>query len=102
MKECTLPPVKTRNMNAPQAPILPKRPTVNGKFFRVGEKKFYLKGLTYGPFRPGPDGRPFPNAQDVQRDFELIRRLGANFLRVYNVPPRWLLDLADQYGLKLL
>ena len=65
-------------MNAQQAPVSPARPTVSGKFFRLGEAKFYLKGLTYGPFRPDPDGQPFPNRPDTQRDFELIRRLGAN------------------------
>jgi glycosyltransferase involved in cell wall biosynthesis len=89
-------------MKAQQTPASPARPTVSGKFFRLGEAKFYLKGLTYGPFRPGPEGHPFPDRADAERDFELIRRLGANLLRVYNVPPRWLLDLAEQYGLKLL
>jgi hypothetical protein len=24
-----------------------------GKFFRAGEEKFYIKGVTYGPFAPG-------------------------------------------------
>jgi glycosyltransferase involved in cell wall biosynthesis len=89
-------------MTAQQPPISPARPTVSGKFFRLGQSKFYLKGLTYGPFRPNPEGQPFLTPDDTRRDFELIRRLGANFLRVYNVPPRWLLDLAEQFGLKLL
>jgi glycosyltransferase involved in cell wall biosynthesis len=78
------------------------RPAVRGKFFRLGEAKLYAKGVTYGPFRPGADGQPFLARPETERDFELARRLGANVLRVYHVPPRWLLDLAQQYGLKLL
>src|SRR5580658_6492369 len=78
------------------------RPTVSGKFFRLGEAKFYPKGVTYGPFRPSSDGQPFLARLETERDFDLARRLGANVLRVYHVPPRWLLDLAQQFGLKLL
>jgi glycosyltransferase involved in cell wall biosynthesis len=89
-------------MNAQQPPPSPPRPAVSGKFFRLGQAKFYVKGLTYGPFRPGPDGASFPTPADTQRDFTLIRTLGANVLRVYHVPPRWLLDLAQANGLKLL
>src|SRR5437899_3219292 len=28
------------------------RPTLRGKFLWVGEEKFYIRGVTYGPFRP--------------------------------------------------
>ncbi|MCX7887698.1 MAG: glycosyltransferase, partial [Verrucomicrobiae bacterium] len=78
------------------------RVRVDGKFFRVGGKKFFPKGVTYGPFPPGPDGVPFPTAEQVARDFALIRQLNANCLRLYHVPPRWLLELAQEHGLKLL
>ncbi len=78
------------------------RPTVSGKFFRLGEKKYYLKGVTYGPFAPNSDGDCFPSRAQAARDFAQIRELGANLLRIYNVPPRWLLDLADRHELKLL
>ena len=89
-------------MTTPQTLASQPRPTVSGKFFRLGAAKFYPKGVTYGPFRPGSGGQPFPERLETERDFELARRLGANVLRVYHVPPRWLLDLAQQYGLKLL
>src|SRR5438045_828500 len=49
----------------------------DGKFFRLGAEKFYIKGLTYGPFAPGRDG-PFPDRQRVRADFAQIRELGAN------------------------
>ena len=31
------------------------RVSANGKFFRIGEQKFHLKGLSYGPFAPNED-----------------------------------------------
>ncbi|HWD18824.1 MAG TPA: glycosyltransferase [Verrucomicrobiae bacterium] len=78
------------------------RPMVSGKFFRVDGKKFYPKGVTYGPFAPNRAGEPFCEPEQTARDFDLIARLGANLLRVYYAPPRWALDLAQARGLKVL
>jgi glycosyltransferase involved in cell wall biosynthesis len=78
------------------------RPRVDGKFFRIGAEKFYVKGLTYGPFAPNKAGEMFPDTEQAARDFQQIRQLGANLIRVYYVPPRWLLDLAQDYELKVL
>jgi GT2 family glycosyltransferase len=75
---------------------------VDGKFFRQGDTKFYVKGITYGPFAPNHQGEMFPSEEKAARDFEQIRELGANVLRVYYIPPVWLLDLAAHHGLKLL
>ncbi|MGC8829521.1 MAG: glycosyltransferase [Verrucomicrobiia bacterium] len=75
---------------------------IDGKFFRLGDKKFFPKGVCYGPFAPDAHGYCFPDQEQARRDFELIRELGANVLRVYNVPPRWFVDLAAKEGLKLL
>lgn len=73
----------------------------DGKFFRLGQDKFYVKGLTYGPFEPNADGDPFPSSKQAEADFEQIISLGANCVRIYHVPPRWFLDLAAQRGLKI-
>jgi glycosyltransferase involved in cell wall biosynthesis len=78
------------------------RPTVSGKFFRINQQKFYPRGVSYGPFAPNADGEPFASREQTALDFDLVRGLNANLLRVYHVPPRWLLDLADGHGLKLL
>ncbi len=75
---------------------------VQGKFFFAGEAKFFVKGATYGPFPPGPDGTQFPGRETVTRDFRLMAEMGANTLRVFTVPPVWLLDLAAAAGLKVL
>ena len=77
------------------------RVTVDGKFFRVGAAKFVPKGVTYGPFAPGPDGETFGAREQVARDFAQIRKLNANVVRVYYVPPRWFLDLASEHELKV-
>jgi GT2 family glycosyltransferase len=78
------------------------RMTVDGKFFRRGARKFYLKGVAYGPFAPNAAGEPFASPEQTGEDFALVHELGANLLRVYHVPPRWFLDLAAQYDLLLL
>ncbi|HEY7091386.1 MAG TPA: glycosyltransferase [Tepidisphaeraceae bacterium] len=73
----------------------------DGKFFRLGGQKFYVKGVTYGPFEPNRDGDPFPNPERAASDFEQIIDLGANCVRIYHVPPIWFLDLAAKMGLKV-
>lgn len=78
------------------------RVRVDGKFLRLGAEKFYVKGVTYGPFAPNLMGEPFPDEDRAARDLELVRELGANVLRVYHLPPRWFVDLASRHELKLL
>lgn len=73
----------------------------DGRFFRLGTEKFYIKGVTHGPFAPDRQGCPFPPPAQTRRDFEQMCELGANCLRVYNTPPPWVLDLAMELGLKV-
>ena len=70
------------------------RVIVDGKFFRLGQKKFFIKGIAYGPFKPNAQGLPFAVPELTALDLNQIRELGANVVRVYDVPPRWFLDLA--------
>ncbi len=78
------------------------RVTVDGKFFRQGAEKLFLKGVSYGPFAPGKDGQPFATLEQTTADFALIKELGANLIRIYHIPPRWFLDLTAQSDLLLL
>src|SRR5262245_52018836 len=78
------------------------RVRVDGKFFRRGAGKFHPKGVAYGPFAPNSQGEPLPTPDQTARDFAQIRELGANLIRAYHVPPRWLLDLAVQHDLLVL
>jgi len=86
----------------PPAPDTKSRVQADGKFFRLGGKKFYAKGVTYGPFAPNSRGEFFPNLEQSIRDLAQITELGANVLRVYYVPPKWFLDLALEQGLRVL
>jgi O-antigen biosynthesis protein len=75
---------------------------VQGKFFFAGAAKFFVKGVTYGPFAQGSHGAQFPERPTVKADFRLMAEMGANTLRVFTVPPLWLLDLAAASGLRVL
>ncbi len=79
---------------------------VDGKFFVTGDgadkKKHFIKGVTYGPFGPGSHGAQFPETDVVDRDFAMMATAGINTVRVFTVPPVWLLDAAGRQGLKVL
>jgi cellulose synthase/poly-beta-1,6-N-acetylglucosamine synthase-like glycosyltransferase len=77
-------------------------PTVGGKFFFVGAQKFYMRSVSYGPFATPTHGFPFPPEAVIDRDFALMRELGANVVRTFTVPPRWFLDRAAAAGLRVL
>ncbi len=78
------------------------RPRVAGKFIFVGEEKFYMRGVTYGPFHPEEDGCEYHTPELVERDFALMAENGINSVRTYTVPPRWLLDIAQKHGLRVM
>src|SRR5215472_10238248 len=75
---------------------------VRGKFFFAGEQKHFVKGVTYGPFPIGSHGAPFPEPATVEKDFALMGEAGINTVRVFTVPPLWLLDIAQETGLLVL
>jgi GT2 family glycosyltransferase len=76
------------------------KPHARGKFFFRGESKFFLTGVTYGPF--GSEGEEEYNLEDVEADFARIAGTGMNSVRLYTIPPRWLLDAAQRHGLYVL
>ncbi|HZO84189.1 MAG TPA: glycosyltransferase [Verrucomicrobiae bacterium] len=78
------------------------RTFVDGKFFRAGEAKFFVKGVSYGPFARDASNHPLPPREQVDRDFGLIAKMNANTVRVYHPPPEWFLDLASEHGLRVL
>src|SRR5262249_33151372 len=73
------------------------------QFLGAGERKFWVKGVTYGPFAPRPGTNvALPPQHQLEADLRQIRGLGANTVRVYHVPPRDFLDTAHAFGLKVL
>ena len=45
-------------------------PQICGKFLYAGAEKLYLRGVTYGTFRPDENGDEYPPADAVERDFD--------------------------------
>jgi GT2 family glycosyltransferase len=84
------------------APAPPSPIRVHGKFFFAGERKHFVKGVTYGPFAPDEEGMQFPSRAVVAADFARMAQAGVNTVRIFTVPPLWLLDAAHRAGLKLL
>src|SRR5690606_36685847 len=95
LEACT-PPEEPVRAVAPAPP-----PRVCGKHVFVGAEKLWIRGVTYGPFRPGEDGEPYPPADVVERDFRRIRASRLNAVRTYTVPPRRVLDAALRHGLRV-
>jgi GT2 family glycosyltransferase len=81
--------------------INPERPRVAGKFFFVGDEKLWVRGASYGPFRPH-DGSEYGAPSAVEADFKQMAANGLNTIRTYTVPPTWLLDLAYTQKLRVM
>jgi GT2 family glycosyltransferase len=77
------------------------RTCAGAKFFFKGSQKFWVKGVTYGTFEPR-DGFDYPEPARVARDFALMREAGINTVRIYTVPPSYLLDEAERQGLQVI
>ncbi len=73
-----------------------------GKFFFEGDRKFFLKGVTYGPFKPDAEGHYLGSPEQVRRDLVQMREIGINVVRVYHAPPRWFLDQCAAAGVRVL
>jgi GT2 family glycosyltransferase len=78
------------------------RPRAQGKFIDVGGSRLWVRGVTYGTFRPGPDGSQFPPPPVVERDFAAIAAAGFNAVRTYMTPPTSLLDEAARHDLHIM
>src|SRR5213593_4036492 len=78
------------------------RPTAAGKFLVNSGKKLWIRGVTYGTFRPCTNEDHYPDPPVVDLDFSQMAASGLNAVRTYTVPPRWLLDLAFKYKLRIM
>ncbi len=80
----------------------PERVRAVAKFFFEGDRKFFVKGVTYGPFKPDVHGDYLGTLEQLDRDLALMRELGVNLLRIYHHPPLWFLDRCAAAGLRVL
>jgi glycosyltransferase involved in cell wall biosynthesis len=72
------------------------------KFFFEGDRKFFVKGVTYGPFKPDAQGNYLGRPEQVDADLALMREIGLNVVRVYHAPPKWFLDRCAAGGMRVL
>ena len=78
------------------------RVAIDGKFLRIGDDRFLVKGVTYGTFAPDAQGYQFPPLQQVAADFRQMAGLGINTVRTYTPPRREMLDAAAAEGLRVM
>jgi hypothetical protein len=98
--ECVL---EKREIGSLSTPESRPRASVQGKFLLVGDEKFYVKGVSYGAFRPDDQEREYQNLAAIERDFALMAARGINTVRIpHMVPPRALLDAAQRHGLRVM
>ena len=50
-----------------------QRPRVAGKFLYVGDEKFWVRGVTYGPFRADPTGNEYRTPEVAGRDLLAVQ-----------------------------
>src|SRR5262245_40988210 len=90
------PQASTRERGLPLA-----RPVVRGKFLVAGGEKLYVRGATYGAFRPDDQKREYRDLAQIDRDFRRMAEVGFNAVRIpHTMPPRDLLDVAERHGLR--
>jgi hypothetical protein len=73
-----------------------------GKYLLDGAQKFYIRGVSYGPFAPNSRGERYPEPERAAADFALMKRLGANVIRLYVPPPPWMVEAAQAAGLRMM
>ena len=79
------------------------RPKVAGKFLYVGQEKLWVRGVTYGAFRPDARGNEYHDLKIIRRDFAQMAASGLNAVRIpHTMPPRSLLDAAQEHGLRVM
>jgi hypothetical protein len=79
------------------------RPRACGKFLWVGSSKFWVRGATYGAFRPDAQKREYQDTAVIDRDFAQMAGAGFNTVRIpHTRPPRHLLDIAARHGLRVM
>src|SRR5215475_8895038 len=100
-ESCT---IETRDATAPLYMTTTKNSRIRpvAKFFLEGDKKFFVKGVTYGPFKPDAEGNYLGRPEQVDVDLALMRQVGLNVVRIYHAPPLWFLDRCTSAGMRVL
>jgi len=96
--------VATNAANTEKGRVGPgRRPRAAGKFLALGDEKLWVRGVTYGAFRPDAEGREYTDAAQLERDFAAMARNHLNAVRIpHTLPPLSLLDAAARHGLRVM
>jgi len=78
------------------------RVSVDGQRLLLEGASFRLRGTTYGDVSTRSDGAPFPTPDRVLADLIAIADAGLNTIRTRTLPPRDVLELAAELGLRVL
>jgi glycosyltransferase involved in cell wall biosynthesis len=79
------------------------RTLVDGKFLSADGEPFFVRGVTYGAFRPDETGREYADDRLIERDFAQMAAFGINTVRIpHTMPPRSVLDIAAGLGLRVM
>ncbi len=78
------------------------RVVVAGKNLRLDGQRWFLNAVSYGPFKPNAQGEPYPEPSRIASDFAIMRSMGFNSVRVYELPTDALLREAEAQGLRLI
>ena len=97
----TIAPVIPRH-SPPGVPVL-VRPQARGKFIFAGDSKLFVRGVTYGAFRPNAAGQEYHDPDAIERDFAQMAEAGVNAVRIpHTTPPTALLDAAARHDLRVM
>jgi len=78
------------------------RLVARGKYLYDDERKFFARGVSYGPFPENSRRERYPEPERAAADFALMAEMGVNVVRCYVPPPPWMLDEAIRRNLRLM
>jgi Glycosyl hydrolases family 2, TIM barrel domain len=61
-----------------------------------------IKGVTYDLKYPGINHYSQISPKVFEKDFKMMKEAGINTIRLYGIPPEFVLDLADKYHIKVI
>lgn len=80
-----------------------QRVVTAGKFLQLADgAPFFMRGISYGPFKPNSRDEPFPEDARLVADLRHIASLGFNTVRIYELPTPVVLQEAEALGLRLM
>src|SRR5579862_6808877 len=78
------------------------RLVARGKYLYEEDRKFFARGVSYGPFPENSRGERYPEPKRAAADFALMNEMGVNVMRCYLPPPVWMFEEAVHHNLRLM